>query len=322
VTIPVFYATDRLPLADRLGYDDVRNPNGSLALGRFEVSIPRDHRMGKLERPSIWSFWREDPTRHLVIIDRQQRSYEGFYAELRDVVGRSDGHDAFVFIHGFNVDFEGAVLRTAQIAYDLGFDGAPILYSWPSQQSLTLVGYTTDAATADWTVPHLRYFLEDVLARTGALRIHLVAHSMGNRVLVNALNQMPQSATKRFSQILLTAPDIDTDTFVQLADGVRRNAQMATLYASENDTALLASKRLQTYRRAGDTSDGVVVIPGIDTVDVSAVDTNLVGHFYYGDNTSVLGDMFLVLTQSLPPAKRPRLRPVGVAADQYWRFVP
>ena len=44
------------------------------------------------------------------------------------MVSRSPRKDAFVFIHGFNVAFEDAVMRTAQIAYDLGFDGAPILY--------------------------------------------------------------------------------------------------------------------------------------------------------------------------------------------------
>ena len=65
-----------------------------------------------------------------------------------------------------------------------------------------------------------------------------------------------------------------------------------------------------------------VVVAGIDTVDVTAVDTDLVGHFYYGDNTSVISDMFLVMTQGLPPAQRPRLRPAGRAPQAFWRFVP
>ena len=32
--------------------------------------------------------------------------------------------------------------RTAQIAYDLKFEGAPIVYSWPSQEGL--LSYTVD----------------------------------------------------------------------------------------------------------------------------------------------------------------------------------
>jgi len=321
--IPVFYATDRARAAvSDVSYGMGRNPSGSLHLGRFDVSIPRDHKMGLVERPNIWTFWREDPEKHLVITKRSQQSFEEFYSEIRTVVRKSTMKDAFVFVHGFNVAFDDAVLRTAQIAYDLAFDGAPILYSWPSAQSLSAVGYATDVGNNDWTVTHLRWFLEDVATRTSAQRVHLIAHSMGNKALVNALDRMSMPSTRKFAQIVLTAPDMDADTFVQLADAIKRNGQRATLYASENDKALLASKQLQTYRRAGDTVGGVVVVPGIDTVDVSAVDTDFLGHFYYGDNRSVLSDMFLVLTQNLPPTKRPQLRPSGTPPNEFWRFVP
>jgi len=321
--VPVFVATDRERSAGRmLDYGSGRNPGGALRLGRFNVSIPRDHKMGVVERPDIWTLWYADPTKHLVITSRRQLSYAKFYEDVRSIVGKATRKDAFVFVHGFNVTLENAVYRTAQIAYDLAFDGAPILYSWPSTASLSPIGYATDSNNSDWTVPHLRWFLEDVAARSGATRVHLIAHSMGNKALLNALEQMPRSRARKFAQIVLTAPDIDADTFVQLADAVRRSGQMTTLYASANDAALLASKKLQTYRRAGDTRDGVVIVPGIDTVDVSAVDTDLIGHFYYGDNTSVISDMFLLLSQGLPPAKRPRLRAAGIAPNKFWRFVP
>ncbi len=35
-------------------------------------------------------------------------------------------------MHGYNTSFDNALYRTAQIAYDLDFDGATFLYSWPS----------------------------------------------------------------------------------------------------------------------------------------------------------------------------------------------
>ena len=38
---------------------------------------------------------------------------------------------AVVFVHGYNTAFDYAVYRTAQIAYDLKFDGVPFLFSWP-----------------------------------------------------------------------------------------------------------------------------------------------------------------------------------------------
>jgi esterase/lipase superfamily enzyme len=326
--IPVFYATDRQPIIRdgmfNVSYGTARNPDGTLVLGRFDVSLPRDdrHEIGKIERPDFYTLWSIDPERHFLIVERRQNSYESFYAQIADLVRKSAQKEAFVFIHGFNVTFDDAVYRTAQIAYDLHFDGAPIVYSWPSEESLTVTGYATDLTNNDWTVPHLRWFLEDVVAKTGAARIHVIAHSMGNRALVNALDRMSLANTGRFAHIFLTAPDIDASSFVQLAEAVKRNTQAATLYASANDKALKASKRLQSYCRAGDTSCGVVVIPGIDTVDVSAVDSDFLGHFYYGDNRSVISDIFSLLTQGLPPAKRFGLRAVGQTPNRYWRFVP
>lgn len=291
-------------------------------MGRFDVSIPRDHKMGAIERPTIWTLWREDPTKHFAITSRKLQSYDEFYADVAGVVNRSSRKDAFVFVHGFNVAFEDAVYRTAQMAYDLAFDGAPIMYSWPSNTGENPIGYTVAQNNNDWTVGHLDYFLRDVATKSGALRIHLIAHSMGNRALVNALSRMPPPATRRFNQVVLTAPDIDAQTFVQLAAQVVRNGERTTLYASASDKALMISRQLSAYPRAGDTGPGTVIVPGIDTVDVTAVDSNFVGHFYYGDNRSVISDIFLLFTQGLPPVGRPTLRPAGVAPKQFWRFVP
>ena len=57
---------------------------------------------------------------------------------------------------------EDAAPATAQISYDLGFDGAPVLYSWPSQGSA--IGYTVDEATVEWSQTNLKQFLADFFA--------------------------------------------------------------------------------------------------------------------------------------------------------------
>ena len=94
-----------------------------------------------------------------------------------------------------------------------------------------------------------------------------------------------------------------------------------TLYASSRDKALLAAKGLRDgYPRAGDLSDGVVLVSGIDTVDVSVLDTSFTGHSYYADNESVIADLFYLIHEGLAPSERFRLRPVTVNHTQYWRF--
>jgi esterase/lipase superfamily enzyme len=136
---------------------------------------------------------------------------------LRQYLSGCSSNDALLFVHGFNVNFVSAVLRTAQIAADLYFPGASLLFSWPSKASLSPLAYTHDEAQARWTLRDLGEFIELVAEESGATTIHLVAHSMGNRALTEALHRIG-AATRRgtiFNEIVLTAPDIDTDTFVQ-----------------------------------------------------------------------------------------------------------
>jgi esterase/lipase superfamily enzyme len=251
-----------------------------------------------------------------------EQATPAFFRDVRAVVGRSQAKQAFVFVHGFNVSFESAVYRTAQLAYDLSFDGAPILYSWPAKEGLA--SYPTDLNNSDWTVEHLRTFLEQVSAQSGAQTIHLIAHSMGNRALANALARLasnPVQNRPHFNQLVLTAPDVDASVFRGLAAQFQPLVSRATLYASSKDEALAASRALQGYQRAGDTDPTVVIVPGMDTIDVSNVDSNLIGHFYYGENRSVISDLRYVL-EGLLPSARATLEPRSSSDGAYWRFKP
>ena len=235
---------------------------GELELGTCEVSIPKDHEVGEMESPSVLRLeFREDPERHVVLLGVEPESADEFYADLRSCVGRSAGKEAFVFVHGYNVGFETAVRRTAQIAYDLKFEGAPIVYSWPSQEGL--LAYTVDETNVVWTVPHLKEFLLGVARQSGAKSVHLVAHSMGNRALTSALRELAlelKADCPRFHEVVLTAPDIDADVFRRdLAPAIVGVADRVTLYASSNDEALIASQgrsRLSAGGRVGRQRDG------------------------------------------------------------------
>jgi esterase/lipase superfamily enzyme len=76
---------------------------------------------------------------------------------------------------------------------------------------------------------------------------------------------------------MLTAPDIDAEVFTLLAQDTNRIGERVTLYASPEDKALRLSKQFHGYPRAG---EAIIVLPGVDTIDASAVDTSLVGHSY------------------------------------------
>ncbi len=299
------------------------NQRGELEYGVCEVSIPKIHRVGQLEAPSIFRLdFRETPERHVILAGIEPLESQAFFEGLKTRVDESAAKSAFVFVHGFNVTFEDAARRTAQIAYDLKFDGAPIFFSWPSQGGL--FKYTIDETNVMWTVPHLRQFLTEVAERTEARRIHLVAHSMGNRALTSALRDLsflPDDKRPRFSEVVLTAPDIDAEVFRKdIAPYIVQTADRVTLYASSNDTALAYSKTVHGYPRAGDSGQELLVLPGMETVDVSEVDTSLLGHNYYGNNETVLADLIEVLQRSMPPQQRRWLRSAQVGPLEYWVF--
>lgn len=300
------------------------NGRGQLDLGTCEVSVPKDHRVGNLESPTVLRLeFREDPERHVVLLGVHPLAAAQFYTDLRACIEKSPERGAFVFIHGYNVGFEQAVRRTAQIAYDLKFKGAPIVYSWPSQEGL--FSYTVDETNVAWTVPHLKEFLVKVAEQSGARSIHLIAHSMGNRALTSALREIVlerREGGPKFREVILTAPDIDADVFARdLAPAIVQTAERVTLYASSNDEALMASRAVHGYRRAGESGDNVVIVPGIETVDVSEVDTSLIGHSYYGSNSTVLADLYELMHGAKPAEQRKWLQSMRLGTLKYWKFL-
>jgi esterase/lipase superfamily enzyme len=321
--VPVFYATDRARIGrptEPVTYGSERSLAG-LAYGCTFVSIPPGHRRGHLERPSILKLeFREDSARHVVALKVTEYTKDTFFDLLRKAMAGPDERSTFVFIHGFNVEFNEAVRRTAQLGFDLGLRHAPILYSWPSQGNA--LQYIADTNAAMWTVPHLAEFLRDLQEQSGATSIHLIAHSMGNQALTGALRMLRaerSSETGFFKQVVLTAPDLDAHVFERdLAPQIVGIGERTTLYASSRDEVLSVSKRLNAYRRAGDAGEGIVVVEGVDSIDASQVSTGL-GHSAYGDVRTVVEDLSLLLRLGLAPGKR-NLVARGVPPKQHWAF--
>jgi len=330
--VKIFYATDRKNTGDADPADRYLGDRGELVLGEAKVSIPRDHRMGEVETPSIWRVeWCADPERFVVLLDTEELDPKAFYKKVRNRVAGAPGKSAFVFVHGYNTAFADAAKRTAQVAYDLGFAGAPVLYSWPSQA--TFAGYKVDETNAEWTRHDFQKFLKDFAEQSDAEDIYLIAHSMGTRVLTGALKELfleePQ-LRKRFDEIVLAAPDIDADTFerdiapkiagVEIGGSDIASEPRATLYASSGDYALSASKTFAGYPRAGDTADGITIVPGFDTIDASSATTDFVGHGYYASSESVLGDLRDLILEKKRAEEREGLAPVEIDAGRYWTF--
>lgn len=298
---------------------------GNVSYGYCYVSIPASHKIGAIESPSIYKLeFKESPEKHVMIQETKLQPYDEFIKDLSWLSSRSNSGNAFVFIHGFNVGFDDAAKRTAQIAYDLNFDGVPIFFSWPSRNSPSLTSYEADERNIELSEGAIKRFLIDVLSDTQVVNVFVIGHSMGTRGLAKAVGAIAlekPEVLKKMKAIILAAPDIDTELFKrEIAPKLLRTEKNVTLYASSNDRALSASKSLHGYPRAGDSGTGLVIIKGMDTIDASNVDTSLLGHSYYGDVRTIIDDMHYLIQQSLPVDQRAGLSSIGREPNKYWLF--
>jgi esterase/lipase superfamily enzyme len=307
-------------------YTADRSANGRVELGLCEVTIPKIHTVGELEAPSILRLEiKPVASEHVILRKTERLQDESFYTMLKQRVAASPRKELFIFVHGFNVTFEDAARRTAQIHHDLRYEGAPIFFSWPADNKFVLT-YKADEANVSWSAAHLKQFLLDVTEHSEAESINLIAHSMGNRALTSVLKELQmefRDQSRLFNQVILAAPDIDADEFRQsIAPAMTKTANRITLYVSARDEALAASQLVHRGARAGDAGRGLVVIPGIDTIDVTPIDTSPWGHTYYGSSDPVLRDLGLLMSQSAEPSRRLWLAPAEIDGLPYWVFQP
>ena len=321
--VRVFYGTDRNLTNSSKPSEMYGSDRAQVTYGICEVSVPRDHRKGELESPSIWRLeFREDPSKHVVLLNVSVKEKNSYFSNLATHIQNSSDRKALLFVHGYNITFEDAARRTAQMSYDLEFDGVPVFYSWPSQG--TFAGYPVDETNIEWSQTNLQSFLADFVERTRAENIYLIAHSMGNRALTRAFSllvaEIP-TLRQRFKEIILAAPDIDAQVFKRdIAPRIVGDTPAVTLYASSEDKALLASKKFHRYPRAGDAEAGVVIVKGIETIDATGLDTSLLGHSYYAEVKSILADMFYLIENGLRADNRFALKPVNTPNGRYWIF--
>jgi esterase/lipase superfamily enzyme len=303
IEVDVFYVTDRKRKGSlkKVNYCGKR---GKVSYGICKVNIPVANK-------------------HVGITKIECVEKEHFYQRISEQSGASPKKDAFVFVHGFNVKFDQALMRASQIAYDIGFTGIPMVYSWPSKGRLA--NYISDGNNVMNSVPYLLQAIEDLYASGGIERIYLIAHSMGNRAMTDAVVKMQNIAffeNRRLDQIILAAPDIDAEIFMtQIAPHLpNRSNGRVTLYASSKDKALLLAKKLSdNYPRAGDAGNAIVCTNGIDTIDASEVDTDLMGHGYFAETMELLRDIHSLIITGVAPENR-NLDFINEANKQFWRL--
>lgn len=227
-------ATDRQRSAASPGYSSKRSPK--LRFERFTVAMVaiRNERHGQ----------------------RQSVTFAGSEKYLvRDRKGLSDidalqHRKTVVYVHGYNYTFQESLFQISKVAIEGRLKETPVLFSWPSEGTIT--GYIADKDAALYA----RDDLTNLLIRLGKNGkkggITLFGHSTGAWLVLEALRQLKltnrDDVLGRIDQVVLAAPDIEVDLFGRQVRTIGRLAQPIILLNAKDDRALALSSRLAGSR--------------------------------------------------------------------------
>lgn len=262
----IFVATTR-ESAENTGEIYGGGRSGRLDFIDLDVTIPATHQIGRIESPSGRT--PRDPAQHFAARDIRLIGEESvFERELRADIARNNGR-ALVFIHGYRTPFDKSVYRAAQIKNDAAYRGTTVLFSWASTGRT--VDYLYDSNSASVARDGLEHTLR-LIKNAGATRIDIIAHSMGNWILMEALRQFAISGRTdlrdALGDVVLASPDIDVDVFRSQMERIGQPERPFVILLSDDDRALQLSGILAGNRpRVGDYGDsedlaqlGVIVV--------------------------------------------------------------
>ena len=289
--VQVLVATNRKPKTDSFTCDDSQfgvNLDRSTHFGICKINVPKNHAVGDITVGDDDSL----KTQNLFKILGAKPATEN---ELISEIKKSQ-RMPLVFVHGFNVRYQEAAIRAAQIAYDLKYQGPVILFSWPAGAADNFVKdkmlnetYLNNAATARASIEPFKNFLTSL--QKNDIKINLIVHSMGHQVVLPTLQKMLTENPKKplINELILNAPDFDVAQFRDISVNLKKLADHTTLYCSENDKAMIASK---TFNKSADRLGACAFIKEVDVIDVSLTDdpTLGLGHGYYSAR-AVLNDV-------------------------------
>ncbi|MCB1139981.1 MAG: alpha/beta hydrolase [Leptospiraceae bacterium] len=288
--IDLLYFTNR-EMMGRTGVCSNQNvtvkPGPRLVSGLCRVQVPRNHEIGALDQAESAG---ADPRNRFSILSGEL---------LDDGMQRVNSKEVVVFIHGFNVKFEEAVLRASQIQYDLKFPFPVILFSWPAGasdegflESLSMTTtYRENQSNAAATVNEFARWIGSLGKKVQT--VHLIVHSMGHQVAIPGLKRALENQTDlKFGEIVFFAPDFPATEYDKYAPTISGASYRTTLYCSPGDNALLVSRKVNGNYRLGMCKK----VPNTDVINVNEVDDPVLGiaglgHGYYSSR-AIITDLF------------------------------
>jgi esterase/lipase superfamily enzyme len=328
--VPVFYATTRAPAAagESGHYTDGESEGTRLGVAQVRLGEPgwtweqlaASDQDDTLKKPRPGAVERVQEVGLL----RSAEAERAFVERINQQLEKARNHELAFYVHGYRVFFDEVTVMMGSWAHYLGH-GALATFQWPTGQKFW--NYLTDCPRAEKYIPDIERTIE-LLARTRATGINMIAYSCGSPLLGAALAKLrarhagetPEQLAKRYriANVIFAASDVDLKTFAEdHLPGVMDLSRETIIYFSRKDAALGFSSIIAGASRLGRPNiDNLSVKDlrrlggeGIQAIDVTEVRGahelgGMRGHGYWYANDWIATDILLSLRFTLAPERR------------------
>ncbi len=278
----VYFATDRAPRGAGFG----ESWGGMARCGRTLVPIANAVSPAAPD-PSLEPIACDGPT-----------AMTAFAGQVAAAARARGCNKVLLIAQGFNLTFRIALLHGAQVAMDAQWPCAVLAFDWSSEGRFDR--YTADIERSGYSEPVLIGLLQALQA--AGLETEVLAHSVGARIAMAAVGAICSKPEPVVGEMILVAADVsaepDNDDFGQMLKRDAPCTRRITIYASDNDLALMASRSVHGgIDRAGQTplADMQYRSPRIEVIDASLAPSDLSGHAYFIFSYEMLTDIMWTL---------------------------
>ena len=284
----------------RFGYADVENgkfDKNKLFVAPEKLEVPEDD----LARGDL---------------SKQKLGSQAVFDQIRKDMIKGEC-DLLVYIHGFDFSFKEAITRAAQIKeFYAGKPMVVFVFTWPGDGSkFPFLAYASDrddskasGAALGRGLQKLAHYLRNTHPEEYCgQKLHIMAHSMGNYALRNAVQAIRKSAgtniRRLFDQVLLMAADEDSDAFDvdHKLKPLTSMCKRVSVYINPDDLALVISDKTKgnpDRLGAGGPLNSWSLPDKVSVINCERIissKNDKTGHQYYRNNGLVMQDVIEVL---------------------------
>ena len=248
LAIPIYFVTDRVldtSSNSELNYSDLQLAERSLNYGiKNIVLVGKNIDSDVTERASGLGYWSPIDASSTAAVANKTLSESEFFDKLTETVNSDSKRPLILFLHGCCQPYKASMETAARL--EKAFESPVLLYSWCSIAPTDKL-YRENEIRQRNGAGVFYDFLNKLESRVPPEKIVIIAHSMGNRFVHEALktrfwNRGSNKECPRFRDVIFACADVNVDDFASDERDVAFSCNKLIITKNDTDPALTLSQ--------------------------------------------------------------------------------